>query len=158
MLDKKPNRRLAVHVLCGVYGSWDFHNPRDAGCDVEAWIREELVDYIMPTPAGGPAICEHIRRFKELSGIRKERYKSRIIYFSSDPARYEAQHRNRFPLEPSAATLPPDAQAILILVEFIRHPNVSIDELAAQLRSRGYEAKAADIVALFQRYGIEKKN
>jgi len=96
-------------------------------------------------------------RFKELPGIRKERQKNRIVYFSSDPTRNEAQRRNRFPPEPSVATLPPDAQSIIILVEFIHHPTMSIDELTAQLRGKAHEVTAADIAALFQRYRIDKK-
>ena len=68
VLDEKPDRKLAVHVLCAEYGSWELRNPRNAGCDVERWIKEKLVDYIMPTPAGGPDMCEHIERFKELAG------------------------------------------------------------------------------------------
>ena len=96
-------------------------------------------------------------RFKELLGVKKERYKNHIIYFSSDPKEYEAQNRNRFPPEPSAAELPPDAQGIIILVELIHHPGMSIDELAAQLQEKGYAIEAASIAALFRQYRIDKK-
>ena len=96
-------------------------------------------------------------RFKELPGIKKERYKNYIIYFSSDPEAYEAQKRNRFPPEPSAAKLPPDAQAIIILVELIHHPGMSIDELAAELRGKGHAIEAGSIAALFREYRIDKK-
>jgi hypothetical protein len=97
-------------------------------------------------------------RFKELSGVKKERYRNHIIYFSSDPAEYEAQKRNRFPHEPSAAELPPDAQAIIILVELIHHPQMSIDELATQLKEKGHAIEAGSIAALFRQYGLIKKN
>lgn len=96
-------------------------------------------------------------RFKELPGIRKERYKNRIVYFSSDMGVYETQRRNRFPPEPSVGALAPDAQSIIILVELIHHPQMSIDELAAQLQHKGYAVQAAEIAALFQRHRIDKK-
>ena len=96
-------------------------------------------------------------RFKEVPGLRKETDKHRIIYYSADPALYEEQKRKRFPPEPTAAIVPPDAQAIIILVEFIHHPQMSIDELAAQLRNKGHTVDAAGIAALFQRYRIDKK-
>lgn len=95
-------------------------------------------------------------RFKELPGIRKERYKNHILYFSSDPEAYAAQKRNRFPLKPSAGALPPDAQAILILVELIRHPGLSGDELAARLQREGNAVQPETIAALFDRYRIKK--
>lgn len=96
-------------------------------------------------------------RYKELPGLKKERYEKHIIYFSSDPEKYEAQKRNRFPPEPSAAELPPDATAIIILVEVIHHPRMSIDELAAQLQDKGHAIEAGSIAALFKQYRIDKK-
>ncbi len=96
-------------------------------------------------------------RFKELPGVRKERYKNYIVYFSNDPYTYEEQKRNRFPPEPSAVKLPPDAQAIIILVELIHHPRMSIDSLAAQLQRKGHAVEAGSIAALFNRYRIAKK-
>jgi len=96
-------------------------------------------------------------RFTELSGVKKERYKNHIVYFSSDPSEYEAQRRKRFPPEPSAAKLPPDVHAIIILVELIHHPGMSIDALAAQLQEKGHTIEAGSIAALFSKYRIDKK-
>ena len=95
--------------------------------------------------------------FKEIPGIQRERHGKEVVYFCSEELLYKRQHRNRFPPEPLAAGVPTDAQAILILVEFIHHPTMSIDELAALLRSKGHEVAATDIAALFHRYGIGKK-
>lgn len=95
-------------------------------------------------------------RFTELPGIKKERFKHHILYFSSDPEAYAAQKRNRFPPEPSAGALPSEAQAILILVELIHHPYFSIDELVAQLNRKGHAVQREAVVALFDRYRIKK--
>lgn len=96
-------------------------------------------------------------RFKELPGVKKERYKNYIIYFSDNSEKYETQKRNRFPPEPAATELPSDAQAIIILVELIHHPGISIDELATQLRGKGHIFEAGSIAALFKKHGITKK-
>jgi len=95
-------------------------------------------------------------RFTELPGATKERCKNYILYFSSDPEAYAAQKRNRFPPEPSAGALPSDAYAILILVEAIHHPDLSIDELAAQLNRKGHAVQSEAVGALFDRYRIKK--
>jgi len=96
-------------------------------------------------------------RFKELPGIKKERYKKYIIYYSGNSEKYEAQKRKRFPPEPAAGELPPDAQAIIILVELIHHPGISIDELSAQLQEKGHIIETGNIAALFKKHGIDKK-
>jgi len=51
-LDEQPGRSLAIHVRCAEYGSWEAQEPKQFGCDVESWLREGLVDYLMPTPCG----------------------------------------------------------------------------------------------------------
>ena len=96
-------------------------------------------------------------RFKELSGIKKERYKNYIIYFSGNTEKYAVQKRNRFPPKPAVGELPPDAQAIIILVELIHNPLISIEELAAGLQGQGYSIEAENIAALFKKHGIAKK-
>jgi len=96
-------------------------------------------------------------RFKELPGLKKERYKNYIIYYSSNSEKYKTQKRNRFPSEPAVGELPQDAQAIIILVELIHHPGISIDELTAQLQRKGHTIETGNIAALFKKYGITKK-
>jgi len=97
-----------------------------------------------------------LAHFKEIPGLVKERHGRDIVYFSSDEEVYKRQKRNRFPPEPSAAKLPPDAQAIIILVEVIHHPDMSIDELAARLLEKGHEVEAGSIAALFKQHRIKK--
>ena len=98
-----------------------------------------------------------LAHFKEISGLKKERHSRDIVYFSSDEEVYRRQKRNRFPPEPSATSLPPDAQAIIILVELIHHPGISIDELSAQLQEKGHIIETGNIAALFKKHGIDKK-
>lgn len=98
-----------------------------------------------------------LAHFKEIPGLKKERHTRDIVYFSSDEAVYRQQKRNRFPPEGTAGELPTNAQTISILVEFIHHPHLSIDELTTQLQGKGYTFAAENIAALFTKHGIGKK-
>ena len=99
-----------------------------------------------------------LAHFREIPGVTKERHGRDIVYFSSEEDVYRRQQRRRFPPEPSVAKLPPDAQAIIILVELIHHPRMNVDELAAQLQHKGHTIKADSIAELFRQHRIEKKN
>ncbi len=96
-------------------------------------------------------------RFKEVPGLRKEKYKNQIVYFSGDPYTYEAQKEKRFPPESSAPQLPPDAMTIVILVELIQNPGISIEALSSRLQDQGYKIEANTISNLFKHYNISKK-
>ncbi|NBK23461.1 MAG: hypothetical protein EOM68_15700 [Spirochaetia bacterium] len=98
-----------------------------------------------------------LAHFKEIPGIVKERHGRDVVYFSDTPEKHEAQKRNRFPPEPAAIELTPDAQAIIMLVELIQHPGMSVDELSAHLQGKGHTIKAESIRSVFQKYGIDKK-
>ena len=96
-------------------------------------------------------------RFKEIPGLRKEKYKNQIVYFSADPDVYKVQKEKRFPPESSASQLPPDAMIIVILVELIQNPGISIEALSSRLHDQGYKIETNTIVNLFKHYNISKK-
>ena len=96
-------------------------------------------------------------RFKEVPGLRKEKYKNQIVYFSADPDTYKSQKEKRFPPESSAPKLPTDAMTIVILVELIQNPGISIEALSSRLHDQGYKIEANTIGNLFKHYNISKK-
>ena len=98
-----------------------------------------------------------LAHFREIPGLTKEKHGRDIVYFSSEQEVYRRQQRSRYPPEPAAFKLPPDAQAIIILVELIRHPRMSVDELAAQLQSKGHAIEAGSIGELLRQHRIDKK-
>ena len=98
-----------------------------------------------------------LAHFKEIPGLKKERHSRDTVYFSSDEEVYKRQKRNRFPPEPAAGELPPDAEAIIILVELIHHPERNIYELAAGLKGKGLAIETGNIVSLFNKHEITKK-
>jgi len=96
-------------------------------------------------------------RFKEIPGVRKEKYKNQIVYFSADADTYKSQNEKRFPPESSAPKLPPDAMTIVVLVELIQNPGISIEALSSRLHDQGYKIEANTISNLFKHYSISKK-
>ena len=96
-------------------------------------------------------------RFKEVPGLRKEKYKNQIVYFSADPDVYKAQKEKRLPPESSAPKLPPDAMTIIILVELIQNPGISIGALSSRVHDQGYKIEANTISNIFKHYNISKK-
>lgn len=69
LVNEKPGRQLAVSVY-GMPYKFDAvkqFDPIRYNCDVETWIREGIVDYVMPTPNVEPRL---LRRWRELGGER----------------------------------------------------------------------------------------
>jgi hypothetical protein len=67
LVNEKPGRKLAVSIY-GMPYKFDTvadFDPIRYNCDVDSWIREQLIDYLMPTPAVEPRL---IRRWRELAG------------------------------------------------------------------------------------------
>ena len=96
-------------------------------------------------------------RFKEVPGLRKERHKREIVYFSSDEDTYRMQKENRYPPVPPTLQLPPDAVTIIILVELIHNPASTPDELLQKLQKKGHTIATQTIENLFDHYNIGKK-
>ena len=74
LVDQKPDRFVAVHFRAGEYETWRAVEPRHYGCDVETWIREGLVDYLMPTPCASSALADSLSRWRKLAGSKIKIY------------------------------------------------------------------------------------
>jgi len=96
-------------------------------------------------------------RFKEVPGLRKERHRREIVYFSSDENMYKLQKENRFPAEPPTLQLPPDAETISILLELIHNPGSTPDDLSQRLKKKGHAITTQTVEKLFDHYAIGKK-
>jgi hypothetical protein len=93
-------------------------------------------------------------RLHSVPGIRRERYQGRFVYFSDE--RYEEQKAALCGAK--QASLPSDAEAVMILVEYIKHPQSSIEELAERVsRGRGRSIDCNVIHGFFERYDLLKK-
>lgn len=104
----------------------------------------------------GATTNSYLPQCKNLAGVRREKYKRQVVYFSADEQVYQAQKKKRFPPEPAAAKLPSDALSIIILVELIKHPKSNPVELSRILRQRGHKIDVLMIENLFTCYGLKK--
>jgi hypothetical protein len=80
-----------------------------------------------------------LSHYKDSANIHREKHKGLYIYFSKDHAIFERQKREREERVRSRAILdlPSDADAVIILVTLIKHPNDSIEQLIRRVRRRG---------------------
>jgi len=97
-------------------------------------------------------------QYKDVSGIKRERMGGNYVYFSSNSERFlEQSSRRKQNLAALTQPLLKDTTAIGVLVETIKHPLLTVEELSEHLHKLGMMVKPAAIQAFFDCYGIEKK-
>lgn len=91
--------------------------------------------------------------------LRREKIDGRFVYFSSDETTFtnQKQKRQEIGYRIKLTRLPTDTEAIIILVEKIKHPDVSIEQLSKKLNQKGHPIKTESIRNLFESHGLEKK-
>jgi hypothetical protein len=98
-----------------------------------------------------------ISRFKNMPGVQREKHHGRFIYLSDRPEVYSFQKRalasNR-----RAGGLPTDAEAVMILVELIKHPGIGVEQLAARVAKHSPWVEPAAVRAFLELHGLVKKN
>jgi hypothetical protein len=93
---------------------------------------------------------------REHQAVRREKHKGRYLYLSSDPARCEAQRRQREQMR-AAGRLPTDSEAVAILIEKIKHPSLSDDELSRRLEKQKVFVEPGLIHDFFVRHNLAVK-
>lgn len=97
-------------------------------------------------------------QYKDVSGIKREKVGSHYVYFSSEPKQFSRQLSNRKQSLASMAQPPLEGTAaISVLVETIKHPDFTFDQLSKHLGKQGIKIKPEIIEDFFLFYGIEKK-
>ena len=92
---------------------------------------------------------------REHPAIRREKHQGLYIYFPSEPVSYEKQRARRERM--SKAGLPKDFEAIAILVEKIKHPEFSNEELSQRLKKQKISVAPEGIENLFLKHGLGEK-
>ena len=105
----------------------------------------------------GINVNAYLPQYRELPGINREKHRRQVVYFSADEEVYRRQRDSRYPPEPTATKLPPDALSVAILVELIKHPHRTPTELSGILRRQGYTVDARTIEDLLAHHGLVKK-
>lgn len=132
-------------------------------------LRKTIVQLIKESEAGLSAreISERVglranssflSGFRDVSGIRRERQRGRYIYFSEEEDFYLRQKEHREQLRTrEVRQMPPDAEAVLILVDRIKHPNAPLEECALRLQKKTSHLRVEAVYALLEYHGLLKK-
>lgn len=94
--------------------------------------------------------------FKNVVGVRREKHEGRFIYLSDRPDIYARQKRHRNS-EYSTATFPTNAQAVVILVQLIKYPDIGIEKLSEMTAQQGEPVEPAVIRRFLEFHDLLKK-
>lgn len=97
-----------------------------------------------------------LSRFKSVPGVRREKHQGRFIYFSDHPQIYSQQMQTRASRQ-AAAGLPSDSEAVEILVELIKYPDIGIEQLAGRVSKPGKQVAPAMIRRFLGLHDLLKK-
>jgi hypothetical protein len=97
-----------------------------------------------------------ISRFKNVSGVKREKHQGRFVYFSDQPEIYNRQKDRWFETQ-DTVDFPTDAQAIIILVHLIKHPGVGIDKLTQQVSKKDKPIDSDSVRRFLRFHGLLKK-
>lgn len=110
-------------------------------------LKSTIIELITQSRAGlsGNDICKavglkanssFITQFCDVAGTRREKHNGRFIYLSDNNDRYIKQKMERELLGDDRKVLS-DADAVVILVQYIKHPDISIEGLAQMVALEG---------------------
>lgn len=88
--------------------------------------------------------------------LRREKHHGRYAYLSSDSVRSQAQRQQREMMR-EAVRLPTDSEAVSILIEKIKHPNLSDVELSRRLEKQNVFVEPGMIYDFFLRHNLAVK-
>jgi len=77
-----------------------------------------------------------LSQIKNVSGVRREKHQGRFTYLSDSPEIYNRQ-KHRWASSQRVIGFPTDAEAIVILVQLIKHPGSGIEQLSDKASKGG---------------------
>jgi hypothetical protein len=92
-------------------------------------------------------------RLQSIPGIKRERHQGRFVYFSEE--RYQEQKAAL--CQPQHVRLPSDAEAVTILVQYIKHPHSNIEELSERVAEQGRSIDRRVIHRFLEHHDLLKK-
>ena len=97
-----------------------------------------------------------LSRFKSVPGVRREKHQGRFIYFSDHLEIYSRQKLTRATGQ-EVVSFPSDSEAVEILVQLIKHPNIGIEQLAAKVSKPGKQVGPSMIRRFLRFHDLLKK-
>ena len=97
-----------------------------------------------------------LSRIKSVAGIKREKHQGRFIYLSDRPEIYSRQKQTRASRQ-TATGFPSDSEAVELLVQLIKHPEIGIEQLAAWVSKPGKQVAPAMIRRFLRFHDLLKK-
>jgi len=94
--------------------------------------------------------------FRNHPALTREKHQGRFVYFAAESAICQRQRDGRMIMD-AGARRPSDSEVIVILVETIKHPELSIEQLCRNLKKQGIAVAEQAVVNLFAYHGLELK-
>ncbi len=117
----------------------------------EAGLSAREVSQIVEIPSNS-SIFSQLQR---VSGIRREKHQGRFVYFSDQQETYQKQ--KSLLSRPQAAALPSDEEAVLILVQYIKHPHIGMEELSERVARQAKRIDPRVIQSFLEHHDLLKK-
>lgn len=92
-------------------------------------------------------------RLQRTLGIRREKHQGRFVYFSEE--KYQEQKAGLY--KPQHVRFPSNAEAVMILVQRIKYPHSSIEELSERVAEQGAKIEPRVIQNFLNHHGLLKK-
>jgi len=92
-------------------------------------------------------------RLPQTPGIRREKHQGRFVYFSEE--KYQEQKTGLS--KPHDVRFPTDSESVMILVQLVRYPHSSIEELFERVAEQGTRIEPHAIEAFLNHHGLLKK-
>lgn len=117
----------------------------------EAGLSAREVAQIVKIPSNSSIFSQ----LQIVSGIRREKHQGHFVYFSDEQETYQKQKSVLY--QPQAAALPSDEEAVLILVQHIKHPHLGIEELSERVARQGKRIDPSVIQSFLGHHHLLKK-
>jgi hypothetical protein len=104
-----------------------------------------------------PSNSSFFSQLQNFTGIRREKHQGRYIYFSDSPVLYDKQRQEFTIYREGEVLFPSDGEAVVILVQLIKHPNISIEEISDRVAQQGKKIKSSVIKSFLESHGLLKK-
>jgi hypothetical protein len=105
-----------------------------------------------------PSNSSFFSQLHNFAGIRREKHQGRYIYFSDIPVLYENQKQAFTLYREGEYILPSEAEAVVILVQLIKHPDISsIEELSDRVAQEGKKIEPCVIKSFLESHDLLKK-
>jgi hypothetical protein len=130
-------------------------------------LKQTIVELIRDAKAGLSAVeladiigfapnSPFLSQIKDAPGVKREKHKGRFIYLSDSPEVYNRQKHERGSVHRDNE-FPTDSEAIVILVQLIKNPDIGIEQLSDKLLMQGKQIVPDSIRKFLTFHGLLKK-